>query len=489
MISSFDYSSSMTMTPTSTLLQGTRAQQRAALLQVLRTQAANELQRRAWRGDAPWFTRDDGKPYVPHRGQEAFHASTARFRGLFGGRGSGKTGAGAQEALRRIRMGQPGAVINPDFENFKLSTWPEMRRWLPWEHVVQRDHYRAMPEWEPSQAFTIHFDNGAVAYCKGLKDPDSARGPNINWLWYDEGSRDKNGMGWRVAVGGVRIGPNPQAWATFTPRGMGNWTNKLFVENDIPEDVAQALAEAGYEGEMYAHFFASIHDNRPNLDPLFYASMLATYTGKLRLQELEGQIVQFTEGLVYETFGPENITLEAEYDPETRLVEVAYDDGFTNPRAFLFIQRKDRTIDVFDELYHPRHQPATCVGEAKALVANHRRRAGDTREPLDQIEIAVGDPSAATLAAAWRQGDVVARGAKCGVVEGINVVRGLFRTAEGEIYLRVHPRCKRFISEMTEGYQYPEGKAGRDPDEQPVKADDHGPDAFRYWAWLRARRG
>lgn len=325
--------------------------------------------------------------------------------------------------------------------------------------------------------------------CKGLKDPDGARGPNINWLWYDEGSRDKSGMGWRIAVGGVRIGPEPQAWATFTPRGMGNWTNKMFVEGDVPPEVEAALLEVGYEGALYDHFFASIHDNRPNLDPLFYASMLATYTGKLREQELLGRIVQFTEGLVYEDFGPEHITPEADYDPETRLVEVAYDDGFTNPRVFLFIQRKDTTIDVFDELYHPRHQPATCVGEAKDLVAGYRRRAGDEREPLDQIEIAVGDPSAATLGAAWRQADVVARGAKCGVVEGINVVRGLLRTAEGEVYLRVHPRCKRFIWEMTEGYQYPEGKQGRDPDEQPVKANDHGPDALRYWAWLRARRG
>lgn len=464
------------------------------LRETLRQRALDELRARAWAGMSPWFPRDDGHVYRPGPGQAAFHRSGARFPGLFGGRGSGKTAAGAQRALQRIRQGLPGAVINPDFENFKFSTWPELKSWLPWEHMVERDRYRGEEEWEPSQAFTLHFDSGAAVTCKGLRDPESARGPNINWLWYDEASRDKSGMGWRIAVGGVRIGPSPQAWATFTPKGMGQWTNKLFVENEVPEDVARALAELGYAGEMYAHFFASIHDNRQNLDPLFYASMLATYTGKLREQELEGRIVQFTEGLVYEEFGPEHITTEAEYDPATRLVEVAYDDGFTNPRVFLFIQRKDRTIDIFDEMYHPRHQPGECVGEARALVANYRRRAGETREPLDQIEIAVGDPSAATLAAAWRQGDVVARGASgCGVIEGINVVRGLLRMAAeregaGPI-LRVHPRCKRLIWELSEGYQYPEGRQGRDPDEQPVKADDHGPDALRYWAWLRTRRG
>jgi len=461
---------------------------RTALQERIRTAARRELSERAWIGDARWFPRLDGHPYRPGAGQTRFHDSGARFRGLFGGRGSGKTTAGAQEALCRIRQGLDGAVINPDFENFKFSTWPEFKTWIPWQHVSERDRYRGEDEWEPSQAFTLHFDSGATVYCKGLKDPDSARGPNINWLWYDEASRDKSGMGWRLAIGGVRISPSPSAWATFTPRGMSHWTNKLFVENDVPEDVEQALREEGYEGELYAHFFASIHDNRHNLDPLFYASMLATYVGKMREQELDGKIVQFTEGLVYETFGPDNITVKAEYDPETRLIEVAYDDGFTNPRVFLFIQRKDASIDIFDEQYHSRHQPATCVREAKARVANHRKRAGDKREPLDQIEIAVGDPSAATLAAAWRQADVVARGATRKIIEGINVVRRLFRTAEGDVYLRVHPRCENFIREMTEGYQYPQGKAGRDPDEQPVKTDDHGPDALSYWAWLRARR-
>ena len=75
------------------------------------------------------------------------------------------------------------------------------------------------------------------------------------------------------------------------------------------------------------------------------------------------------------------------------------------------------------------------------------------------------------------------------MAEGILVVRRLIRTAEGDVGLRVHPRCKHFIAEMSDLYQYPEGTGGKDPSELPVKQDDHGPDALRYWAWLRARRG
>ena len=98
------------------LSQPARRQLQIELLQ------ARAMQRQAqWSGG--WATRDDGHAYSPNAGQLDFHQDTAPFRALFGGRGSGKSGAGAQEALRRISLGLPGSVLNPDFENFKYSTW------------------------------------------------------------------------------------------------------------------------------------------------------------------------------------------------------------------------------------------------------------------------------------------------------------------------------------------------------------------------------
>jgi hypothetical protein len=103
-----------------------------------------------------------------------------------------------------------------------------------------------------------------------------------------------------------------------------------------------------------------------------------------------------------------------------------------------------------------------------------------------RFDIAVGDPSAVELAASMRRADIPARGAKCEIVEGIKRVRALVRGAAGQCRLLVHPRCKNFIREMGEDYRYPDGSEGRS-DIKPVKENDHGPDAIRYWAWLRAR--
>lgn len=243
-----------------------------------------------------FFVKRDGHPFNPNPHQLDFINSDARFSSFFGGRGSGKTASGAQKALRKIKQGESGMVMNPDFENFKYSTWPELREWIPWNMVAPSHRYRVNAEWQPHEPFTISFMNGAKMICKGLRDPDSARGPNVNWLWYDEAGRDLTGLGWKIAVAGVRVGKNPQAWTTTTPRGMDHWIYKFFIKKDIPPEVLDAFRQASiYYGKdipLVESFQGSINDNKDNLDPAFYAQMLSIYTGWMKQQELDGMFVE-----------------------------------------------------------------------------------------------------------------------------------------------------------------------------------------------------
>src|SRR5271157_1686268 len=75
-----------------------------------------------------YFVRNDGQHYEPAQIHKRFIESRARFAAYYAKRGGGKTGAGTQKALLRIKKGLSGAVINPDLENFRLSTWPELKR-------------------------------------------------------------------------------------------------------------------------------------------------------------------------------------------------------------------------------------------------------------------------------------------------------------------------------------------------------------------------
>ncbi len=238
-----------------------------------------------------YFIRDDGHLYQPTEEQRAFIDSPARFVLFRGGRGSGKSGAGAQKAMRRIMMGESGAVINPVFADFKTSTWPEFKRWIPWNMVVPSQRHRRRAEWEPHQPFVMTFTNGAQVYCKGLNNPRGARGANINWLWYDEAASDPTGMAWNIAIAAVRVGYQPQCWATTTPKGTEHWVYKFFINREIPDEVKDVLAKSdGGDRILIANFHGTIDENKANLDPAFYASILMAYpSGWLRAQEAEGE--------------------------------------------------------------------------------------------------------------------------------------------------------------------------------------------------------
>lgn len=248
----------------------------------------------SWNVDSRgYFIKRDGKHFTPRPTLEAFINDKSRFILLKSGRGGGKTTAGAQKALLKIKQGLPGAVMNPDFENFRTSTWPELQQWIPWEMVVPKQRYRASPAWEAIRPFTIVFLNGARMYCKGLKDPESARGANLNWFWYDEGRRDPTGLGWKNAIAFTRVGANPQAWCTTTMAGLDHWTNTFFqgkMSDELKKIIDEVREESDQVQNLFAIYKTSPKENQENLDPLFYASLVSTYSsGYLRLREVEGE--------------------------------------------------------------------------------------------------------------------------------------------------------------------------------------------------------
>ena len=238
-----------------------------------------------------YFLRDDGALYEPSEAQAGFIKSTARNVMFYGPRGSGKSGAGSQKALFKIMEGESGVIMDPDFENLKISTWPEFKRWIPWDMVTLSQRHRRLDIWEPSKPFRMVFLNGAVVYVKGGREAGSTRGPNVNWFWYDEGGRDNSGLAWQLANASVRVGKNPQAGCTETPRPTEHWSYKFFIEQDIPEDLKLEFQKiAGDDRILIEWFHGTRDDNAKHLDAAYYINLALTYpAGHLRAQEFDGE--------------------------------------------------------------------------------------------------------------------------------------------------------------------------------------------------------
>ena len=296
--------------------------------------------------------------------------------------------------------------------------------------------------------------------------------------------------------------------AASNPNGVGQkWVREYFIEHALPDNLK------GKE-DQFAFVPGSPRDN-PHLDATYW-EMLDTLPDKLRQAWRDGNWYVTFEGVVYPEFGAENIT---DAEPDSNLpIEIAVDDGYIDPRAILFIQRTGTEILVFDELYHTHHLGETCVREVLekcialagkklpdeiAQVSNTEvaqwcrstdsedteNASREKKEPTQRVrlpEITIGSPEAKELQQQFRRADIPYRFVTHQVVEGVKVVRGLICDGHGVRTLKVNRRCRNFLLEMTEGYQYPPGTKG--DSEKPQDGDDHASDAFRYWAYARARR-
>lgn len=243
--------------------------------------------------DSGYFVRRDGRHYIPTDTQKKFLQSNARFVLARGSRGSGKSALGAQKALKKLSEGKSGTIANPKFEDLKKSTWVEFREWLPWDNVIPRHKYMGDIGWSPHQPFQIAFNNGAIAYLQGFNSPDTARGANVNWLWYDEAGSDEDGMAWKIAIAAVRVGKDPQAWITTTPKGKLHWIYDFFIKRELPEKLVEMIEKIGDGRPIIEEFFLSIDDNMGNLDPGIVTALMTAYVegSYLYKQEVKGEFV------------------------------------------------------------------------------------------------------------------------------------------------------------------------------------------------------
>ena len=258
----------------------------------------------------------------------------------------------------------------------------------------------------------------------------------------------------------------PQFIAATNPNGIGApWVRGLWIERAFPPHLATLADEFA--------FVPGLPADNPYLSQSYIDELKAQPTA-IRKAWLEGDWWAGVEGLVYPEFTADNIC-DDEPDP-TQPIELAFDDGYIDPRAILFIQRTGNGALVFDELY----QTKTL---AEQSVQDTITRCKDNAWPLP--ELAVGSPEAKELQERLRMANIAVRFQAHEVVQGITLLRGLFCDSQGVRAVKVHRRCRNLIRELTEGYVYSEGQHGLH--EKPEKGNDHAADALRYWCYRRMR--
>lgn len=195
---------------------------------------------------------------------------------MMGGRGAGKTRAGA-EWVRGLALGLVGIAEAPVGRIALVGETADDARHVMVEGVsgllaVHRREER--PAWLPSLR-KLEWPNGAVAQLFSAEDPDALRGPQFHAAWCDEIGKWKLGeAAWDNLQFALRLGQRPRQVATTTPRPT-------------------ALVRRLLADPLTAVSRATTRMNRFNLAPAFLETVVGRYAGtRLGRQELEGELIE-----------------------------------------------------------------------------------------------------------------------------------------------------------------------------------------------------
>ena len=274
---------------------------------------SNALGGRLPTGESP----SAGKEESPSASKEQSRGLPRDWRNwlLLGGRGSGKTRAGAEwvraqalgiAPLARRAIGRI-ALIGESMADVRSVMVEGVSGLLAIHPPHERPHY------EPSKR-QLRWPNGAIAQLFSAEDPDGLRGPQFGAAWCDELAKWKYAeQTWDTLQFALRLGELPRQVVTTTPRPIA-------LLKRLIADAATVVSRS------------RTFDNIAHLAPGFIGEMRARYANSpLGRQELDGEIVEDRADGLWRR-GPLDMQRIAEAPPLARIV-VAVDPPVTSGAA------------------------------------------------------------------------------------------------------------------------------------------------------------
>ena len=231
---------------------------------------------------------------------------------LLGGRGSGKTRAGAEWVRTKAcdpALGHTAriALVGKTIGEVRSVMIEGVSGLL----AIHPEHERPLLEISKRQ---LTWPNGAIAQMFAADEAEQLRGPQFTHAWCDELAKWYRGQeAWDMLQFALRLGDAPQAVVTTTPK-------PLRLLKTIIADAATVTVKL------------STGDNADNLAPAFIAEMERRYAGSaLGRQELMGDIVEDAACALWRRQWIEDA--RAAVAPELSRVVVAVDPPVTSTQS------------------------------------------------------------------------------------------------------------------------------------------------------------
>lgn len=202
---------------------------------------------------------------------------------ILGGRGAGKTRAGAEWVRGQVEGNRPTDAGRARRVALVGETQDQVREVMIFgdSGIIACSPPDRRPDWNGTRR-TLTWPNGAVAQVFSAHDPDSLRGPQFDAAWVDELAKWKRAEEtWDMLQFALRLGANPQQVVTTTPQNVA-------VLKAIMNNPSTVMTHAPTEA------------NRAYLASTFLDEVQRRYGGTLLgAQELEGRLIEDVDGALW----------------------------------------------------------------------------------------------------------------------------------------------------------------------------------------------
>lgn len=302
---------------------------------------------------------------------------------------------------------------------------------------------------------------GGVIALRNLDKPDKYQSAEFAAIGVDELPKNPERT-FHVLRGSLRWPGVEETRFLAASNPAPGWVRDYWIEHNFPTELQGVSSDFAY--------VPALPQDNPYL-PESYWRELDTLPPVLRAAWRDGDWYAGVEGIVFPEFSQDNI---CEDEPDSsQPIEVAFDDGYIDPRAILLIQRTGTRVLVFDELYQTKRLSEASVADLVERCQQHG---------VPRPELAVGSPEAKELQQRFRLANIASRCQQSRLLERIKHMRGMICDGNGYRALQVHRRCRHLIAELTSGYCYPPNGG-----EIPQDGHDHAIEALGHWLYIRAR--
>ena len=208
---------------------------------------------------------------------------------IMGGRGAGKTRAGAEWVRAQVEGARPLDEGRARRVALVGETVDQVREVMIFgdSGILAVTPPDRKPVWEATRKRLV-WPNGAVGEVYSAHSPESLRGPQFDAAWVDELAKwSKAEAAWDMLQFALRLGSHPQQVVTTTPKNVG-------VLKAILKNPSSVLTQAPTEA------------NKAYLAASFIEEVRARYAGtRLGRQELDGVLLEDAEGALWTSAGLE----------------------------------------------------------------------------------------------------------------------------------------------------------------------------------------